>query len=229
MGDRLIFENTSWRFKLNEQWAITGPNGSGKSLLADALRGRLPLVKGELTYHFKPEPGFTPEDCIGFVSFENRKHNSYGEIVQSRWQSLELDHALTVSELLSYENVMGVNPFEVTDLHERERPRFESRRARAIKSLGLEPLLDRKVLVLSNGETQKVQLARALSPPLRLLILDEPFTGLDADSGEVDVRPAQNRTDNNGGRMPAAGHYTRHASGQLQDCLRRSDSFQETT
>src|SRR5205823_2463413 len=40
----------------------------------------------------------------------------------------------------------------------------------------------RKFMVLSNGEAQKVLLARALSLPLRLLILDEPFTGLDAKS-----------------------------------------------
>src|SRR5262245_31073389 len=54
LGDRLAFPDTSWTFNRNEHWAILGPNGSGKSLLGDALRGKLPLVAGELTYHFKP-------------------------------------------------------------------------------------------------------------------------------------------------------------------------------
>ena len=48
LGDCLVFEHTSWVFRRPEQWAILGANGSGKSLLADALRGQLPLVQGEL-------------------------------------------------------------------------------------------------------------------------------------------------------------------------------------
>ena len=46
LGDRIIFKHTSWVFHRQEHWAIIGANGSGKSLLADALRGRLPLVQG---------------------------------------------------------------------------------------------------------------------------------------------------------------------------------------
>ena len=45
LGDRIVFEHTTWVFQRHEQWAIIGANGSGKSLLADAVRGRLPLVK----------------------------------------------------------------------------------------------------------------------------------------------------------------------------------------
>jgi molybdate transport system ATP-binding protein len=47
-------------------------------------------------------------------------------------------------------------------------------------NIGLAPLLGRSLISLSNGERQKVQLARALAHPMRLLILDDPFTGLDA-------------------------------------------------
>jgi ABC-type Mn2+/Zn2+ transport system ATPase subunit len=73
LGDRLAFENTSWVFRRPEQWAILGPNGSGKSLFADALRGRLPLVRGELRYHYRPPPGLCAEEAIGHVSFDDRK------------------------------------------------------------------------------------------------------------------------------------------------------------
>ena len=65
LGDRLIFENTSWIFQRHEHWAVLGPNGSGKSLLADGLRGRLPLVRGELNYYFHPPPGLSHEEAIG--------------------------------------------------------------------------------------------------------------------------------------------------------------------
>src|SRR5205085_10093664 len=52
--DRLVFKNTSLEFKRDQHWAVVGPNGSGKSLFGDALRGRLPVVQGELRYYFKP-------------------------------------------------------------------------------------------------------------------------------------------------------------------------------
>jgi molybdate transport system ATP-binding protein len=182
LGDRLIFQNTSRTLRRSEHWAIVGPNGSGKSLLGDALRSKLPLVEGELTYHFKPPPGFTAEDCIGHIAFEDRKQTIHDRVAQSRWQSFEQDEADTVREILSYEKVMDVNPFEISEARGSHKTAFECRRARATKLLGIQPLLDRKFMVLSNGETQKVLLARALCLPLRLLILDEPFTGLDAKS-----------------------------------------------
>jgi molybdate transport system ATP-binding protein len=51
---------------------------------------------------------------------------------------------------------------------------------RAVALLQVAPFLDRRLISLSNGERQRVQLAQALSHPMRLLILDEPFAGLDA-------------------------------------------------
>ena len=95
----------------------SGANGSGKSLLADALRGRLPLVQGELRYHFRPPPGLTPEEAISHVSFEDRKAEVHDTVVQSRWNSLEEEGASLVRDFLSYERVMEINPFEVTSRH----------------------------------------------------------------------------------------------------------------
>jgi len=180
LGDRMVFENSSWVFHRHEHWAIIGANGSGKSLLADALRGRLPLVQGELRYHFQPPLGLSPEEAISHISFEDRKADVHDAVVQSRWNSLEEETALLVRDFLSYERVMEINPFEVTRRHDRARPRFDRRMRRAVALLQVAPLLDRRLISLSNGERQRMQLARALSHPMRLLILDEPFAGLDA-------------------------------------------------
>jgi len=179
LGDRLVFENTSWVFHRSAHWAVVGENGSGKSLFAEALLGRIPLVRGAMRYQFQAPEGLLPEEAIGHVSFEERKANLAETVVQSRWNSLEEEGVITAAEFLSYERVMSVNPFEVTDRHRKARPRFKQRRARAIRLLGIAPLLPRGLLSLSNGEMQKLQLARALCMPLRMLILDEPFAGLD--------------------------------------------------
>jgi len=184
LGDEIIFKDTSWTFSEDEQWAVVGPNGSGKSLFAAALCGNLPVVGGDLNYHFEPLAGVAAEECIGCVSFERRKENIGETVVQSRWNSIEDEGALNVREWLSYERVMKVNPYEVTTLHQKARPLFEQRFKRAVSLLHVERFLSRPILSLSNGEMQQIQLTRALCQPLRLLILDEPFAGLDEDRRE---------------------------------------------
>ena len=192
LGDRLVFEQTNWRIHRGEQWGIIGPNGSGKSILADGLRGRLPLVKGELRYHFRPPPNLSHEEAIGQVAFEDRKTELDGAVVQSRWTSFEEETALTVSHFLSYQRVMEVNPFEVGARHGIARQHFERRLRRALELFQIRGFLPRRLLSLSNGERQRVQLARALAQPLRLLILDEPYLG--AGSSHALLFPSCART-----------------------------------
>jgi molybdate transport system ATP-binding protein len=184
LGERLVFEGTNWTLHRDEQWAIIGPNGSGKTVLADALRGRLPVVQGELRYHFRPTKEQSPEDAIGHVAFEDRKSEVHGTVIQSRWTSFEEEESLRVGEFLSFERVMEVNPFEVSVDHRSARVRFESRVRKAIRLLQIEQFVSRNLLTLSNGERQRVQLARALAQPLQLLILDEPYVGLDVSARE---------------------------------------------
>lgn len=184
LGERLVFQNTSLDFNRDEQWAVIGANGAGKSLFGDALRERLPIVQGELRYHFSAPRGLSHGECIGHVSFEDRKASVHDTVVQSRWNSFEEDGALTVREFLSYERVMDVNPYEISAEHATAKLGFQRRFRRAITTLKAQPFLDRTLLSLSNGETQRIQLARALCVPLRLLILDEPFNGLDVEARE---------------------------------------------
>ena len=180
LGERLVFARTTWIWRWPEQWALVGGNGSGKSLLADGLCGRLPLVGGELRYHFRPGPGLSPEEMIGQVSFERSKAGWGGAVAQSRWNSLEEESSLRVRDFLAYERVMDINPFEVGAGSARARAQFERRQRGAVDLLALGPLREQTLLSLSNGERQRVELARVLCRPLRLLILDEPFVGLDA-------------------------------------------------
>ena len=179
LGEAIVFPGTSWTFLRSQQWALVGANGSGKTLLADALRGRIPLVGGSLRYGFRAPDNCPPEQCVVQLSFEDRKADVNDTVVQSRWNSIEEASSLSVLDYLSYDRVLEVNPFEVTDRHDRLRPSFNRRRGRAISLLGLQPFLERSVLSLSSGESQRLQLARALCHPARLLVLDDPYLSLD--------------------------------------------------
>ena len=91
--------------------------------------------------------------------------------------------ALSVSEYLSEQRVRRINPFQVPNLGVDERTdpaEFQAYRARIIELLGIDALLERGIDQVSNGERRKVLLASALLKRPRLLILDNPFAGLDA-------------------------------------------------
>ena len=180
-GDRLVFRNTDWSFARNQQWAVVGANGSGKSLFARALAGKVPVVRGEIRYwfHLRGRHRWTPEAAVARVSFEQQKLHAGDAPSAARWFSLEEEEAATVRQFLSRESVEDLNPFEVI---RRSRPSiaaFGRRQHQVLRLLGIASLLDRRLPSLSNGEMRKALLARALLRRPRLLILDDPFAGLD--------------------------------------------------
>jgi molybdate transport system ATP-binding protein len=186
-GGRPALAGVSLRIGRDEQWAIVGPNGSGKSLLLRGLAGGLVIRQGRLRHQFlEGDPrcrdsthGVLPHGTIALVASP-----AAGSIVgtgspfhQVRWHATE-SHGQRVGELLTYAAVEAVNPFRV-DAPAIDLVAFERVRRRAITSLGLEPLLERGVLELSQGERRLLLLARALCRSPRLLLVDDPFTGLD--------------------------------------------------
>ena len=164
------FEHTSWEIQQGEHWAIWGPTGSGKSLLARALCRRVPLLHGKISYFFVPDeahgrPYLLPGEIL-ILSAETHRDflTRYASYHQARWQSTEGEEADTVASLL----VGGSQPTgEAQDW---------------IAEFHLEHLLERRLLHLSHGESRKVHLVRLLLQSPRLLILDDPFVGLDSDS-----------------------------------------------
>ena len=183
LGERLVFRNTHWTFARGEQWALLGANGSGKSLLARALAGGLPVVGGEIRYRFRHRPEhrqWAPEDAVAHLSFEQQKAFAGEAPAAARWFSLEADEAGTVRQCLSQESVVEVNPFEIVTRSATSVAAFVRHRRRVMRTLQIETLIDRLLPSLSTGEMRKVLLARALLRRPQLLILDDPFSGLDA-------------------------------------------------
>jgi molybdate transport system ATP-binding protein len=189
LHDKILFEGLSWEMLDDQHWAVIGPNGSGKSILMKALCGSLPVVKGKLVYHFMPDGGQNAaQDQIAYVTFEAQRNAlSDGAFYQVRWNSGVSEETPSVAEYLSERGVKSVNPYHVVE--NIADPEFGVCRQEVIEQLELGTLLARKVVQLSNGERRKVMIARALLKSPRLLILDNPFVGLD---GHFRGRLAQN-------------------------------------
>jgi molybdate transport system ATP-binding protein len=168
-----FFAGASWTFRRGEQWIVTGPNGSGKSCLAALLAGEIPLRGIGLTF------GEGIEERVAVVTFAQQQEQVARGWLQCRWHWQEDGDAVTVRRFLSYDAVNEINPFEVRDDDRAGRRAFR-RRAREVAGLfDTAPLLDRLMVQLSNGEMRRTLLARALLKRPGLLVLDDPFAGLD--------------------------------------------------
>ncbi len=141
-----------------EIWAVTGPAARS------AWCARLARLDERL-------------DDTALLSFAQHA----GAAQQTGWPQARYyeDEGKTVKEFLSYNDVWEVNPYEVGAKRPETRKAFKGRRERILRLLDLRKLEDRLVLALSNGETRRVLLARALAKGPKLLVLDDPAAGLD--------------------------------------------------
>lgn len=179
--ERVLFEHTDWEILDNQHWAVIGPNGSGKSTLMKALCGRVPVVEGRIAYHFA-EDDVKPQEQIGYVSFDAQRSivGQQDPFYQARWNSDRSRDGIPVADCLSRDQVYKVNPFQVID-NLPDPAAFAAQRDEVIELLQIEALLEKNAIQLSNGERRKVFIARALLKSPRLLILDNPFSGLDQE------------------------------------------------
>ena len=155
-----------------EHIAIVGPNGGGKSMLVDIIIGRHPLLMRDPEYDFTPSTKELAADNIRYVTFRD----SYGDYdstyyLQQRWNQQEIDESTPrVGELLERTyNATGADT-----------PQRQERRQHIYRLFQLEHLMDKYVILLSSGELRKFQLAKTLLAEPRVLIIDNPFIGLDA-------------------------------------------------
>ena len=174
MHGHRLFEYLDWDIRTRENWVVIGPNGSGRSSLVKAIAGLLPITKGTIS---------RDSENIEYVSFETQKtllpHETF---LQDRWNVGLAEKGLLVSDLLPERGIEHANPFVIPILSSRAKYRdsgFEKRRQDIIRQFGSRSLLKRKMIELSNGERRKIMIARALLRKPSLLILDNPFEGLD--------------------------------------------------
>lgn len=150
-----------------EQWVIMGPNGSGKSIFAKAIAGLLPVRQGEIILHFiKNHPYPFPavhRNLISYISFETQQKFFAKDNLQRDLESYVGLHSsgTLVGEYLS--DIVQGNGLGAL-------------------FAAVKPLVDRELVTLSTGEMRKVFLYKAFAKNPKLVILDEPFDGLDKES-----------------------------------------------
>ncbi len=185
-GDRPGLRGIDWVLGEGEHWIVSGPTGAGKSLLGQVLCRHVPL-RGSIRYCFDgggaPGRSYLNRGEVVMVSPEAQRalKGASDSYHQARWQSFEGGSSPTVAELLTGESVERISAYDVSPLMTSP-AEYSWRRERALELLEIGHLLPRKAIHLSNGESRKVMIARALLQKPRVLILDEPLDGLDAGS-----------------------------------------------
>lgn len=157
-----VLNKISFSVPAGQSLAVVGPNGAGKSTLFKVLVGLLPIRSGTIQIHGKPL-GYHL-DCVAYVP---------------QREVIDWKFPVTVLDVV----VMG----RYGKLKWLQKPRkkdFEIA-LHSLEQMGIGDLAKNSIEDLSGGQQQRVFLARALAQNPHILLLDEPFTGVDASTQET--------------------------------------------
>ncbi|QIW15259.1 molybdate ABC transporter ATP-binding protein ModF [Pasteurellaceae bacterium RH1A] len=150
------FQIESLQINPQDYWVVVGSNGSGKSLLAQILQGKIPPASGQFSSTF----------CkIASLTFEHQQKMLEAIFNDRNNDAVSPDDFGWTAEQV----ILHLNP-------QLDLARFYA------QELGIEHLLNRPFMQLSTGESRKVLFCQLLVSQPDLLILDEPFEGLDQAS-----------------------------------------------
>jgi len=139
--------------------AVVGPNGSGKSTIVRSLIRRIPLRQGRVTVDGRSLDELSGPDLARRVAVVTQRE--------------DLTFPVLVSDYVAIGRFPHLGMWHVAGASD------ESAIAEAVRTAGVEDLVERRVDTLSGGEWQRVRLARALAQGGDMLVLDEPTTFLD--------------------------------------------------
>lgn len=155
-----VLNGIDWQLRRGQHWAIMGASGAGKSVFCQILAGQL-QAGGSIQYGTghngrQLQVAWVPQQH----QFSNRSHIQTF-YYQQRFNSSDAADSLTIREYLQLDTADQL----CHDL---------------LQQLQLQHLADQPLIQLSNGENKRLQLVKALRKQPDILILDSPFTGLDA-------------------------------------------------
>ncbi len=188
----LALEDVSLATSCGNRVALIGPNGAGKSTLLKAIAGLVPRDGGSINWRGTAVKKWSRE----FAYLPQR-------------EEVDWSFPITVRGMVE----MGRYP--QTGWWRKFSPEDSAAVDRALESLGLTDLQHRQIRELSGGQQQRAFLARALAQEAHVLLLDEPFTGLDRNAaqllGDLLARLAHE------GRLVIASHHDLNTVPRLFD------------
>ncbi len=156
---RAVLEDVTVSLKPGEMVCVMGRNGAGKSTLLRALAGLDRPLAGRIELFGEALDELAPR----------RRAQQVGVVLPERIEAT----------LMTARELVALGRYPHTNWTGRLRPRDHTRVAEALEQLGVTELAERSVGTLSDGERQKVTIARAVAQEPRLFVLDEPTAFLD--------------------------------------------------
>jgi ABC-type Mn2+/Zn2+ transport system ATPase subunit len=158
----LALDELSFQVRHGARLAVVGPNAAGKTTLFKALVGLLSLDAGQIRIHGQPLGHH--QDCVAYVP-----------------QREEVDWRFPVTVF----DVVMMGRYGQKGILRRSSQDDRYKVENSLEQLGIANLADRPIGELSGGQQQRVFLARALAQEPHILLMDEPFTGVDFTTQEA--------------------------------------------
>lgn len=192
-GGQTLLDNVSWSIVGGQSWAVLGPNGAGKTLLLRMIAGKLwPNAGGEIRRQGKR--------LVDLRSLSRR----IGWVTAQIAVDIPADEPVLDTVVSGRFAQLGLKPVAWDHPDEGD---YEDAR-NVLQRLACEPLAEKTFGVLSQGERQKILLARALLIDPLAIILDEPCTSLDPGTREQFLETLQTLLQDK--RRPAVLLVTHH-------------------
>lgn len=158
-SDRHVISNISFNVAAGERVAVIGANGAGKSTLFKAIVGLLPIIAGHISIY--GEDGHSRHSQVGYVPQQN---------------DIDWSFPVSVLDVVMMGRSRHIGWFRLPGKKDGAVVR------RILDHLSLNDFAARQISELSGGQRRRVFIARALAQEARVLLLDEPFTGVDRAS-----------------------------------------------
>ena len=155
-GNRQALDDISFKVEKGERVAVIGPNGAGKSTLFKAIVGVMHISSGSITIY--GEDTHSSHTNVGYVPQQN---------------AIDWTFPASVFDVVMMGRSRHIGWFRWPGKDDRDIVRD------ILEHLSLDQLAHRQISELSGGQRQRVFIARAMAQDTRLMVLDEPFTGVD--------------------------------------------------